>query len=163
MHMDMNAFPDDARHDGSATELLFDDVESQVLDLANQAIGYLASEQPRQAAQHWARAIALADAGLPQDEIRFWLRSGVAEAYFQLGNDAACIHAAREARAWCLQQQAPLATLLLGQALLRSGQVDAALDALREARSLIGGDFFEALDPSLRETIADLLAQTRAA
>lgn len=163
MHTDMISTHDDPRHEHGAAQLLFDDVESQVLDLANQAIGYLASDQPRQAAQHWARAIALADAGLPDDEIRFWLRSGVAEAYFQLGNDAACIHAAREARAWCLQQQAPLATLLLGQSLLRSGRIDAALDALREARSLIGSGFLDALDPSLRETVAVLLAPSRAA
>lgn len=163
MHTDMNHPLDGPRQDNGAAQLLFDDVESQVLDLANQAIGYLASEQPRQAAQHWARAIALADAGMPGDEIRYWLRSGVAEAYFQLGNDAACIHAAREARAWCLQQQAPLATLLMGQALLRSGRVDAAVEALCEARALVGDGFADALDPSLRETVEVLLATPRAA
>jgi hypothetical protein len=149
MHTDMNP--------------LLDDVESQVLDLANQAIGHQVNGEPRQAAQHWARAIALADTGMDEDEIRYWLRSGLAEALYQLGDDDACIAAAREARAWCLQQQTPLASLLLGQSLFRRGHAEAALDALCEAQSMIGSRFFEAIDSEHRDGIAQLMAQTRAA
>jgi hypothetical protein len=140
-----------------------EEVESQVLDLANQAIGHQVNGEPGQAAQHWRRAIALADAGMNEDEIRYWLRSGLAEALYQLGEDAACIVAAREARAWCLQQHTPLAALLLGQALLRSGRADAAVEPLREAQSMIGARFLEAVDAEHRDAIARLLAQPRAA
>lgn len=149
MHTDMNH--------------LIDDIESQVLDLANQAVGHQANGEPRQAAQHWARAIALADAGMHEDEIRYWLRSGIAEALYQLGDDEACIKAAREARAWCLQQQTPLAALLLGQALFRCGHTDAALEALREAQSMTGARFFATIDAEHRDEIAQLMAQSRAA
>lgn len=57
-----------------------DDLESRVLDLANQAIGHQAGGDRRQAVQCWAQAIALADAGLHDEEIRGWLRSGIADA-----------------------------------------------------------------------------------
>ncbi|MGO1069998.1 hypothetical protein [Lysobacter sp. CA199] len=140
-----------------------DEVESQVLDLANQAVGHQANGEPRQAAQHWRRAIALADAGMDEDEIRYWLRSGLAEALYQLGEDEACIDAAREARAWCAQQHTPLAALLLGQALLRCGQAEAALEALREAQWMIGARFFDVVDVEHRDAIACLMAQPRAA
>lgn len=142
MHMEMN---------------VLDDVESQVLDLANQAIGHQAGGDYRQAAQHWAQAIALADTGMHDDEIRYWLRSGIADAHYQLGQDEACIAAAREARAWCRHNQAPLAALLLGQALYRSGRVQAALEALEEARGMIGAEFLEAIDHSHRDAIAELM------
>ncbi|MGO1000678.1 hypothetical protein [Lysobacter sp. CA196] len=142
MHMEMNAL---------------DDVESQVLDLANQAIGHQAGGDYRQAVEHWAQAIVLADAGMHDDEIRYWLRSGIANAHYQLGQDAACIDAAREARAWSRHQQAPLAALLLGQALYRSGRVQAALEALEEARGMIGAEFFDALDDAHRDAIAELM------
>ncbi|MGH8080385.1 MAG: hypothetical protein ACREP7_07410 [Lysobacter sp.] len=149
MHTDMNP--------------LLDDVESRVLDLANQAIGHQANGEPGPAAQHWASAIALADTGMAEDEIRYWLRSGLAEAMYQLGDDDACIAAAREARAWCLQQHTPLAALLLGQSLFRRGLTEDALDALREAQSMIGARFFEAVDGQYRQAIAELMAQSRAA
>lgn len=56
------------------------DLESRVLDLANQAIGHQAGGDHRQAVQCWVRAIALADAGLHDEEISGWLRSGIADA-----------------------------------------------------------------------------------
>ncbi|ALN64977.1 tetratricopeptide repeat family protein [Lysobacter antibioticus] len=142
MHMEMNAL---------------DDVESQVLDLANQAIGHQAGGDYRQAAQRWAQAIALADTGMHDDEIRYWLRSGIADAHYRLGQDEACIAAAREARDWCRHHQAPLAALLLGQALYRSGRVQAALEALEEARSMIGAEFLDAIDHVHRDAIAELM------
>jgi hypothetical protein len=58
-----------------------DDLESRVLDLAHQAIGHQAGGDHRQAVHCWAQAIALADAGMHDDEIRGWLRSGIAEAH----------------------------------------------------------------------------------
>lgn len=140
-----------------------DDVESRVLDLANQAIGHQVSGELHQAAQHWARAIDLADAGMDEDEIRHWLRCGLAEVLYQLGAHEACIATAREARAWCLRQHTPLAALLLGQSLFRRGRRDAALDPLSEARSMLGAQFADALDGDLREAIVQSMAQPRAA
>lgn len=67
--MDMNALPDD--------------LESRVLDLANQAIAHQAAGEHRQAAKHWGRAIALADSGLGSDDIRHWLSAGAAETLYR--------------------------------------------------------------------------------
>ncbi|QWP77237.1 hypothetical protein J5226_02190 [Lysobacter sp. K5869] len=134
-----------------------DDLESRVIDLANQAIAHQTAGEYRQAAKHWARAIDLADAGLDGDEIRHWLSSGAAEALYRLGDYPGCILAARAAREWSRQQHAPLAALLLGQALLRLGRRDAALEALREARSIGGEAVWDAIDLDLRAAVARLL------
>ena len=108
MHTDMNAYtpetpgaeypsqpqshPHPEPHPDAATA--GDDVEARALDLANQAIAHQASGESDEAARHWREAIALADHGLPGDSLRYWLRSGLAEACFRLGDDAACIAAA---------------------------------------------------------------------
>ncbi|ROU08278.1 hypothetical protein D9T17_05030 [Lysobacter enzymogenes] len=141
--MDMNALPDD--------------LESRVLDLANQAIAHQAAGEHRQAAKHWGRAIALADSGLGSDDIRHWLSAGAAETLYRLGDYAACIVAARAAQDWSRQQHAPLAALLLGQAQLRLGRREAALQALREARALGGEAVWDAIDLDLRAAAARLL------
>ncbi|MEI2431975.1 hypothetical protein RDV84_08865 [Lysobacter yananisis] len=146
--MDMNAQPDD--------------LESRVLDLANQAIAHQAAGEHRQAAKHWGRAIALADSGLADsglgsDDIRHWLSAGAAETLYRLGDYAACIVAARAAQEWSRQQHAPLAALLLGQAQLRLGRREAALQALREARALGGEAVWDAIDLDLRAAAARLL------
>lgn len=148
MHTDMNALPDD--------------LESRVLDLANQAIAHQTNGEHRQAAKHWARAIALADAGLDGDDIRHWLSSGAAEALYRLGDYSGCILAARAALEWSRQNHAPLATLLLGQAQLRLGRREAALEALREARSIGGEAVWDAIDLDLRAAVARLLRSNAA-
>lgn len=168
MHTDMNAYAPEtlgahpesqphpeARPDAASTG---DDVEARALDLANQAIAHQASGESGEAARHWREAIALADHGLPGDPLRYWLRSGLAEACFRLGDDAACIAAAAAARAWARQQQAPSTALWLGQALFRSGRVDEALDALGEAQALAGAAFAGALDERHREAILARMA-----
>lgn len=141
--MDMNALPDD--------------LESRVLDLANQAIADHAAGEHRQAAQHWSHAIALADAGLDDDDIRHWLSVGAAETLYRLGDYPACIVAARAAQHWSRLRHAPLAALLLGQAQLRLGRREAALHALREARALGGEAVWDAVDLDLRAAVARVL------
>ncbi|BAW00021.1 conserved hypothetical protein [Lysobacter enzymogenes] len=143
MHTDMNAPPDD--------------FESRVLDLANQAIAHQTAGEHRQAAKHWARAIALADIGLGDDEIRHWLSAGAAEALYRLGDYPGCILAARAAREWGRQRHAALPALLLGQAQLRLGGREAALEALREAREIGGDTVWDAIDLDLRAAVARLL------
>lgn len=144
MHTDMNALPDD--------------LESRVLDLANQAIAHQTAGEYRQAAKHWARAIDLAQLGLDDgDDIRHWLSSGAAEALYRLGDYPGCIVAARAASEWGRQRHAPLAALLLGQAQLRLGQREAALIALREAREIGGEAVWDAVDLDLRAAVARLL------
>lgn len=139
------------------------DLESQVLDLANQAIARQVEGEHRQARRHWAAAIALAETGLVDEEIDCWLRTGLAEACFRLGDDPACIQAARRACASAARAQAALAMLLLGQALFRSGRHAAALDLLAQARSLLGAAFAAALEPGLRAAILACLRTDRAA
>lgn len=143
MHTDMNAQPDD--------------FESRVLDLANQAIAHQTAGEHRQAAKHWARAIALADIGLGDDEIRHWLSAGAAEALYRLGDYSGCILAARAAREWGRQRHAALPALLLGQALLRLGRREEALEALREARLIGSESVWDAIDLDLRAAVARLL------
>lgn len=142
MHTDMNALPDD--------------LESRVLDLANQAVAHQTAGEFRQAAKHWSRAIDLAGAGFDED-IRHWLSCGAAESLYRLGDYPGCILAARAAAQWSRLRRAPLAALLLGQALLRQGAREPALDALREARELGGDAVWDAIDLDLRAAVARLL------
>lgn len=147
MHTDMNALPDD--------------LESRALDLANQAIAHQSAGEYRQAAKHWARAIDLAGAGL-EDDIRHWLSCGAAESLYRLGDYPGCVLAARAAAEWSRQQHAPLSALLLGQALLRLGAREPALDALREARAIGGEAVWDAIDLDLRAAVARLLRSNAA-
>lgn len=132
--------------------------ERRAFELANEAIRHDAAGEQELAAQRWAEASEVADRYLRDADIYYWIKSGYGDALFGVGRHRDSIEVAEQARAWCLRQQQPLASLTIARSHLALGEYEAAAPCLKEVHGLVGDRLFELVDQrhvaAVREAIS---------
>jgi tetratricopeptide (TPR) repeat protein len=130
--------------------------EMRTLEFASVAMTSATAGDHAAARRAWQDALDYAEVHLPDDDIRFWVRSGLGAALLEAGDYRGALEMAGSALAWCLSQRAPLASLTMAKSYLRLGDVVSAQDYARQACGLRGEGVLQAFSPEDRAALGPI-------
>ena len=118
--------------------------QAHAMALANIGIGESADGNPRAAVRAMREALAYAEQHLPDDDVIFWIQSGLGSYLFDDGDYRGALEMASSALAYCASVRAPLASLTMAKSFLRLGDLVRAREYAQQACDLRGGEVLNA-------------------